>query len=200
MINIENIENMEVKNDFKRKLENSVRVNLKPGDLFIAEEPMVIKTLLGSCVSVVMHNSRTKVSTISHAQLPSDRSKAECPANCPVQCFRDSPSENMFKYVTHSSKYMLKRLETMGIKRNEIEVKLFGGANVLNVGREKKTVGTENIEKAHEILKSLNLRVKGEDTGGKQGRTIYLVSKTGDVYVRKHVKSSSKKEIKVKGS
>lgn len=178
------------KSTFKRRLEDRVGVNLIPGDLFIAEEPMVIKTLLGSCISVVMHNSRTKISAISHAQLPSDRSDEKCPVNCPVQCFRDAPDENLFKYVTHSTKYMLKRFESLGITRDEIDVKLFGGANVINVSPTIKTIGSTNIEKAHEIFKILNIRIKGEDTGGKQGRTIYLISNNGDVYVRKHEKTS----------
>lgn len=176
---------------FKTKLENSVDLNLKPGELFIAQKPMIIKTLLGSCLSVVMHNRRTKISTISHAQLPTDKNCEQCSADCPVKCLQNAPDDNMFKYVTHSSKYMLKKLENMGIMREEIDVKLFGGANVLDmISGDTRTVGTANIEKARELVKILNLKVTAEDTGGNRGRTIYLVSHKGDVFVRMHTKDN----------
>ena len=185
----------EIKPSFKNRLEKKVGINLMPGDLFIAEKPQVIKTLLGSCISVVMHNKRTKVSTISHAQLPNDGTTDMCTTHCPVKCYRNAPDINMFKYVTHSSHYMYKKLEGLGIRPDEIDVKLFGGSNVIDVLSDRKTIGTANIEKAHETLKRLSLRLKVEDTGGKQGRTIYLVSHNGDVFVRKHVKTDLKKEL-----
>lgn len=179
------------KPSFQTRIEQSVDIDLKPGDLFIAEKPAVIKTLLGSCVSVVMHNKRTGISTISHAQLPGENNCEKCSVNCPVKCYRDSPASNMNKYVTHSSYYMLKKLENMGVKRSEIDVKLFGGANVIKLAISKKTIGAANIEKAHETIRELGLKLRQEDTGGKQGRTIYLISHNGDVYVRKHIRVES---------
>ena len=181
-------DNDNIKSSFKLRLENRVDINLKPGELYIAKKPMIIKTLLGSCVSVVMHNKRTKVSAISHAQLPGKKECSQCSSHCPVRCLKDSDDDNSFKYVISSTKYMLNKLENMGIERNEIDIKLFGGSNVMKALTRDKTVGESNIEQAHQTLKNLNLKIKGEDTGGDTGRTIYLVSNTGEVYARKHTK------------
>ena len=45
-------------------------VYLKPGELYIAWEPTVITTLLGSCVSVVFYLAEPKVTAACHAMLP----------------------------------------------------------------------------------------------------------------------------------
>ncbi len=178
------------KTSFKARLENRVDINLKPGELHIAKKPAIIKTLLGSCVSVVMHNKRTGISAISHAQLPGTNNCGECSTDCPIQCLQNSPADNRFKYVVQSTKYMLSKLENFGIKRDEIDIKLFGGSNVMKVLTGTYTVGTANVKQAHDTLKSFNLKIKVEDTGGDRGRTIYLVSDSGEVYVRKHTQTA----------
>lgn len=84
---------------------------------------------------------------------------------------------------------MLDLFKSMKIMPHEIEVKLFGGANVLQSINRLKTVGEKNIEMAHKVIQQYQLKVAAEDTGGNYGRTLYLFSQTGEVRIFTHKKS-----------
>ncbi len=75
------------------------RFNLQIGDIFyIAEEPTIIWTILGSCVAVVFYNKRLKISAICHAQLPGEKLQGEqCSDNCPIRCMAQLPDTNKLK-------------------------------------------------------------------------------------------------------
>lgn len=169
-------------------LEEKVNVSLMPGELYIAKQPTVIKTILGSCVSVILYNKHNKITAISHAQLPYDKINHKCIDNCPIKCNTKVSEENRFKYVTCSTEYMLDKFSSLGIRHNEINAKLFGGASVLFAHTNRKTIGMQNIETAYEMIRKFKLRLINKDTGGENGRTIYLHTETFEVFVRKHAK------------
>ena len=87
------------------------KIYLKPGELLVAEDPVKVLTVLGSCISVTMYAARTGVSAICHAMLPTD-----------------SGSDN-FKFVDSSLQHMLEYFKQHRITRGEIQVKLFGPAD-----------------------------------------------------------------------
>jgi chemotaxis protein CheD len=92
-------------------------IHLKAGEIYIAENPTLVATVLGSCISVTMFNNRFKIGAICHGALPVyDKYKYGEP----------------FKYVDFSISYMVSRLSNYGIKTSEIEVKLFGGADMFS--------------------------------------------------------------------
>ena len=97
---------------------------LKPGQVYIAETPTLVSTVLGSCISVTMFSSRFRIGAISHGMLPLCKSMNSCAGEC----------HESFKYVDCSIQRMIKMFNTYGIKSGEIEVKLFGGADVLGSG------------------------------------------------------------------
>jgi len=165
-----------------------MKINLMPGELYIAKQPILIKTILGSCLSVILHNKRNKITAISHAQLPYEKSKHKCIDNCPIKCNTKTLEKNRFKYVTCSTQYMLQRFFSLGIRNSEIYVKIFGGASVLSTNGDQKSIGMQNIETAYDMIKKFKLKLINEDTGGKSGRTIYLYSETSTIFVRKHSK------------
>ena len=59
------------------------------------------------------------------------------------------------------------RIEAMGIGKNEMEVKLLGGADVLDHGL--RNPWTEKHETALEIMKQENLNLAVSDVGGRMG-------------------------------
>ncbi len=172
----------------KKKLETKVDLILLPGELYIAQKPLWIKTILGSCISVILHSPRQKVTAISHAQLPYERSLFKCVDSCPIKCNAETSDQNRFKYVTCSTRYMLEKLFAMGIKANEIKVKLIGGANVLSFKGMQKSIGIQNVETAHHLIDEFKLTLIKADTGGKRGRTIYLDTRANQIWVRKHTR------------
>lgn len=77
---------------------------------------------------------------------------------------------------------LARRFDEMGATRTEVEVKLFGGADVLPGGSAKQpTVGKLNCEAAMEVLRKEGVVVSGASLGDRFGRKIRFNTQTGDV-------------------
>jgi chemotaxis protein CheD len=81
---------------------------------------------------------------------------------------------------------MLEQFHSYGIQDREIEVKLFGGANVFQTKDTTNTVGSQNIEMAMQFIQQYHLNLVSKHIGGKSGITIYFHSHTGKVFLKKH--------------
>ncbi|MBU0971145.1 MAG: chemotaxis protein CheD [Proteobacteria bacterium] len=168
------------------KFQKKIDIHLNPGELYIAETPTLIKTILGSCISMIFYCDRLGISGITHAQLPGKSNTDRCYDHCPAPCGSKDQSQEAFKYVTSSTQYMLNQFKAKKIMPHEIEIKLFGGANVLKAIHSLKTVGEKNITASLDIIEQYRLRLTAEDTGGNRGRTLYLFSHSGEVRVFTH--------------
>ena len=157
---------------------------LKPGELHIADQPGVVTTVLGSCVSVTMFNRRRAVGAICHGLMPERTEKG--------RSGRDNG--NGFKYVDYSIRYMIDYFRSYGIGPSEIEVKLFGGADMFPAGGRDQThlsVGKKNVIAALSTLKQEGMAVHIRDVGGTQGRKLHFYLHTGDVFLKKLKRSET---------
>jgi chemotaxis protein CheD len=148
-----------------------VTVYLKPGELIFCEHETLVTTVLGSCISVTMFHPKSRIGAICHALLPQEKAKGEA-----------------FRYVDTSILNMLERFAGYGISRTRIEVKLFGGAEMLIASRNSNrsvTVGSKNIEIALQVIKTEQLRLVASDFGGTQGRKIYFHTHTGEIFLKR---------------
>ena len=163
------------------------KVNLFPGEAFIADEPSVVWTLLGSCLAIIFHNNQQQLGAIAHAQLAQDsRIDHECYAHCPNPCFSELSRANPFTYVSCSIRQLVEAFTERGIVPKEIDVKIFGGASLLQTRQNGKTVGEMNIEAADRMIESYGLNLQSKHIGGDAGRTLYFYTDTGEVYLRRH--------------
>jgi chemotaxis protein CheD len=161
-----------MKNLFDHRLRN---VYLKAGELFVSQQPALVSTVLGSCVSVVFHAPKASIGAICHAMLPDS-----------------GRGDDSFLYVDRAVRYMHSRLLSFCGRENKIEVKLFGGAEVLHpAGRnsDAPSIGCQNVEAALQIIEDLGLKVTTSDTGGVMGRKLFFYSQSGDVFLR-HVRKT----------
>jgi chemotaxis protein CheD len=159
-------------------------VYLKPGEMYCAEHPTLIVTVLGSCVSVTMFNRRTGVGAICHGLLPHCRGLKNCGGAC----------VEGFKYVDCSIRQMVKLFDRYGIKRSEIEVKCFGGADMFSRQSNREgaeLVGRLNIQTAENIMNKEGLRILTRDVGGLQGRKILFYTDTGEVFLKRLMKTNN---------
>jgi chemotaxis protein CheD len=91
---------------------------------------------------------------------------------------------------------MLKKFETIGIKREEMEVKLLGGADVLErMDGNTTSVGQKNMETAIEVIGNENLRLSVSDIGGNLGRKIHFYTHTGEVLLKRITRISGEGSI-----
>ncbi len=82
--------------------------------------------------------------------------------------------------------HMTNRFRALGVRRDELEVKLFGGADVLEYCNENGiSVGRQNIDTALEIIGEVGLRIIVSDVGGKVGRKLRFYTHTGQVLLKR---------------
>lgn len=151
-------------------------LNLQPGELYLARTPAILRTILGSCVSVTFWSPRLGAGAMCHGVLP------RCPKVWPAG---SGPSEG-HRYVDFSIRHLLREFDSLGVRRDELHVKLFGGADVLPLLSERTdrpTVGASNCQAAVEVLEQEGLKVAASDLGGVRGRRIHFHTGTGVVLV-----------------
>lgn len=171
---------------------NPKKIHLNIGEVHITQKPSIVWTILGSCIALVFFNRRLQTGGICHAQLPERKRHYEgCDKTCPVRCSHKKPNFERFKYVTCAAQYMLEQFYSYGIRKNEIEVKLFGGANVFQAKDIGKTVGAQNLKTAMDFIQHHNLNLTNKHTGGNTGVTIYFHTHTGKVFLRRHLKTGT---------
>ncbi|MGD0487204.1 MAG: chemotaxis protein CheD [Syntrophorhabdales bacterium] len=141
-----------------------MKIFLKPGELCVCDRPTQVSTILGSCIAVTIFNQRLRVGAICHALLP-----------------KNPKGHDALRYVDSAISSMLQKLEAMGIGKNEMEVKLLGGADVLERTGTTQSVGQKNIETALEIITQEDLNLAGSDVGGRMGRKLHFYTHTGMV-------------------
>lgn len=151
-------------------------VHLQIGECIITEKPMVIATVLGSCVSATFFHKPTGMSAIFHALLPSHEIDKQIDSPC--------------KYADLSIEAIAKRFTRRSIRPRDVEVKLFGGAFTMNGGQRELVrsivdVGSRNVETARASLAAFGFHISREDTLGGRGRKLFFFTESGDVWVRK---------------
>jgi len=150
------------------------RISVQPGELYLAREPAILQTILGSCVSVTLWSPRLGAGALCHGVLPRSPRGVVAPEG--------------HHYVDFAIHYLIRKFDELGAVRRELEVKVFGGADVLPVGAARTgrpTVGALNCQTALAVLEDEGLAVLASDLGGTRGRTIRFHTATGEVLVHR---------------
>jgi len=134
-----------------------------------AAEPCQVVTILGSCVSVCLWETKEKLGGMNHYLLP--------------RCGADISSSMRFADVAIPE--LLRRMLEMGAKRERITAKVFGGA-ALHRGESEyaSSLGAGNVEAARRILASELITVVAQDTGGQRGRKVIFHTDEGIVWAK----------------
>ena len=143
----------------------------------MGHEPAEVTTVLGSCVAITMFNSRLKLAAICHAML----------ADPDISRLAGVEEPEPYKYVSLVVPVMVEKFRCSGIDSGEIEVKLFGGANVFAYSRYKKRgqgIGIANIQRAREMLSQFDLKISRDHVGGSIGRKLIFNTVSGVVWLK----------------
>lgn len=156
-----------------------VPVLLKPSELVICREPCEVTTVLGSCVAVTMFAARLGLALMCHAMLP---------APGQGRCAEDH-SHELYKFVCFAIPAMAAAFKRADARPGEIQVKMFGGANLVGAIEKKECpncVGPANIRMARLLILDEHLHIAAADVGGWRGRKILFNTGTGQV-LHKHL-------------
>ncbi len=166
------------------KLEAKKKVFLLPGEFQVSKQPTYISTLLGSCISVILFNSREKIGAMNHYMLPT----------------APEPGSKDPKYGDVSINLMINTLLRFDPKIGHLKAMLFGGAAVTESLSSTINVGDRNIEVARQILSEKNIFVDKEDVGGIHGRKLYYQTWDNQIQVNQIRKSEYNTHVAKKES
>lgn len=144
-------------------------LNVAQGNVY--NQPTMAHTVLGSCVAVTFYVPSHGLAGIFHALLPRAGE---------YRLHGTEPTP--YKFVDSAIAAIVHRLERRGVRRGEIECKVFGGASALFA--EDMSVGRRNVETAFVTLAELGLRIAASNVGGDRGRKIAFATRTGEIFVR----------------
>lgn len=149
----------------------TIRVGIS--DLNVVTSPHSIRTSgLGSCVGIVLYDKKNKIGGLSHIMLP-------------VADERNLKGDEA-KFADTAIPLLIKKIEKKGSRKEDLEAAIFGGAAMFDFKHlnANMQIGERNVEATKNILKQLNIHIKFEKTGGKNGRTVTLDSSKGIVHLR----------------
>ena len=153
-------------------------VYLQPGESLLVREPTILRTLLGSWVGIAFRAPRLGAGALCHPMLP------RCPTKPGGVLSRSSGR----RYVDFAIRDLARQFDALGAHRNEVEVKIFGGGDVLLMENDplRPTVGRLNSEVAMKVLAEEGFAVTASSLGGKRGINIYFDTSTGEVLLKRH--------------
>ena len=152
-------------------------IYVQPGESHLVKEPVIFRTILGSCVGVTFLVPRLGIGALCHPMLPNYPGKPG--AGLSLAAGR--------RYVDFTIRDIAQQFDLLGVRRSEVQVKLFGGGDVLLVANEssRPTVGKMNIDTALRVLREEGFEVVASSLGGPDGVNIQFHTGTGEVLLRR---------------
>lgn len=145
-------------------------VKILPGEYYATARPMLVVTVLGSCVAACVRDRASGIGGMNHFMLPS-MSDGSDPVNVSA------------RYGTYAMEILVNQLLKLGARRPNLEAKVFGGGNVVR-GFTVTNVGERNARFVHDYLKQEKISVVAEDLLGAYPRKVYFFPHTGRALVK----------------
>jgi chemotaxis protein CheD len=141
-----------------------------PGEFFVSKEPMVVYTVLGSCISACIRDALVGVGGMNHFMLPEPKGAAH-----------DSWGEST-RYGSFAMESLINEILKRGGHRSRLEIKLFGAGKIYEGSID---VGANNAKWVLQYLKSEGLTVVKTDLGDVFPRKVYYHTDSGKVLMKK---------------
>lgn len=135
--------------DTRRKL-------LLPGQYYVTDSPMILETIVGSCVAVCLFNRKNSFSAMNHFLLDASANPHEM---------------DIGRYGNTATEYILNKLFAADPCPTHYQAQVFGGAAVFK-NSTGDDVGEKNIAIAIEMLAARHIKVIHTEIGGNRGRRI----------------------------
>lgn len=137
---------------------------------------------IGSCLVITFYDPKHKIGALAHTMLYARRLSSEVRSSKDERRKTNPDESPDTKYADIAIDEMLKGMQALGAKRENIGAKLIGGANMFSAF--ESDFIKENITRAKEKIKKAGIAIVGECVGGSQGRSVEFYIATGIVTVK----------------
>lgn len=142
------------------------RVTLYIGEVAASSAPIVLDTLLGSCVAVCLYDPMLRAGGMNHILVSKCR-----------------PGDQSPRCGIHAMELLINELMKLGGDRRRFVAKAFGGATVLG-GLKLPLVGEANSRFVRDFLTTEKIPLVAERLGGSHAVHLHFTTDTGKVTVR----------------
>jgi chemotaxis protein CheD len=144
--------------------------SILPGEFFVSREPMIVYTVLGSCISACIRDPIAGVGGMNHFMLPE-----------PKEAMHDSWGEST-RYGSYAMESLINEILKRGGLKSRLEIKLFGAGKIYEGNID---VGANNAKWVIGYLKSEGLGTVNTDLGDVFPRKVYYFTDSGRVLMKK---------------
>jgi chemotaxis protein CheD len=157
-------------------------VKVFSGDCYATnKEKEMLVTVLGSCIAACIRDPIAGVGGMNHFLLPDSTNVG------------DSPT----RYGAYAMEKLINDLLKMGAQKSRLEVKIFGGGNVI---KSSAMIGDKNVNFITKYLQDEGLKIAQSDVGGTSPRRIHYYPDTGKVMMRKLNRDEDYKNVETEES
>ena len=147
----------------------SATLRILPGDCHVVDYPDVeLATTLGSCVAACVRDPVAGVGGMNHFMLPKSDNGLW------------GPDQASLRFGNFAMKQLIDSILARGGRRDRLEVKLFGGANLRGAGA---NIGWENARYAEAYIAAAGLTVAARHLYGSLPRLIRYMPMTGKAFM-----------------
>jgi chemotaxis receptor (MCP) glutamine deamidase CheD len=136
------------------------------GEVVASATPLLLQTLLGSCVAVCLRDPIAGIGGMNHILLPGRCDGDERPSRCGV----------------HAMELLINAIMKEGGDRRRLEAKVFGAGNVVTT-LQSPTIGEMNAIFIRNFLATEKIPLVAQRLGGRQPVQVYFRTDTGKATV-----------------
>ena len=145
------------------------RVSIHIGGVRASPKPLLLDTVLGSCIAACIYDPVANMGGMNHCMLPEGS---------------DPGDPTSTRYGVNAMELLISKLMKLGADRRRFQAKIFGGGHVLNIRESLDGVPQRNIDFVRRFLETEQIPVVREDLGGYQPRRVLFETHTGKVYLK----------------
>ncbi len=142
-----------------------------PGEYFVSEEPKVVYTVLGSCISVCLRDPLMGIGGMNHFMLAAPSSGGG------TDSWADSG-----RYGSFAMEMLINELLKRGAKKERLEAKVFGGGKIYEGNMD---IGAKNAAWALDYLEREGMALLKANVGDVCPRKVYFFTNSGKVLMKK---------------
>jgi chemotaxis protein CheD len=146
--------------------------SILPGEFFVSKAPMVVYTVLGSCISACIRDPIVGVGGMNHFMLPEPKEHRS----------GDSWGGESTRYGSFAMESLINEILKRGGLKSRLEIKLFGAGKIYEGNID---IGANNAKWVIEYLKSEGLATVKTDLGDVFPRKVYYFTDSGRVLMKK---------------
>jgi chemotaxis protein CheD len=142
-----------------------------PGEYFVSREPMVVYTVLGSCISVCLRDPLVNVGGMNHFMLGAPTSEGG----------QDSWADSG-RYGSFAMEMLINEILKRGGRKDRLEAKVFGGGKIYDGAMD---IGAKNAAWALDYLERESVPLVKANVGEAYPRKVYFFTDSGKVLLKK---------------